>query len=179
MKVIHIYGASGSGTSTLGAALSSKYGYKHMDTDDYLWQPTNLPFSIKRERLERITLMEKDIKANEKVVITGALCGWGDVLIPFFNLAIRIVTPTEIRIKRLEEREYGRYGNRILIHGDMHEEYLSFIEWAKEYDSGDENMRSKTMHDKWSKQLQCEKVIVDGSKSVEYSMELLSHYPAL
>ena len=39
-NVIHIYGASGSGTSTLGRKLSEELGYKFMDTDDYFWFPT-------------------------------------------------------------------------------------------------------------------------------------------
>lgn len=33
-NVIHIYGASGSGTSTLGRKISDELGYKFMDTDD-------------------------------------------------------------------------------------------------------------------------------------------------
>jgi len=40
-NVIHIYGASGSGTSTLGRKISEESGYKFLDTDDYLWLPTN------------------------------------------------------------------------------------------------------------------------------------------
>lgn len=33
-SVIHIYGASGSGTSTLGRFISDQLGYTFMDTDD-------------------------------------------------------------------------------------------------------------------------------------------------
>lgn len=176
MRAIHIYGASGSGTTTLGKAIALQYGYTHMDTDDYFWQPTNPPFIAKRELSERIALMKKEIETNEKVVISGSLCGWGDVFIPLFNLAIRIVTPMEIRINRLEVREYGHFGNRIREHGDMYEDHLSFIKWAKEYDNGDEIMRSKAMHDKWSKLLRCEQVILDGTKPVVDNLELLKHY---
>lgn len=176
MRVIHIYGASGAGTTTLGNAISLKYGYTHMDTDDYFWQPTDPPFISKREQSERIALMKKDMEANEKVVISGSLCGWGDVFIPSFDLAIRIVTPMEIRINRLEAREYGRFGNRIRENGDMHEDHLSFIKWAKEYDDGDETMRSKEMHDKWSELLQCEQVTLDGANPLEDNMELLKDY---
>lgn len=34
-NVIHIYGAAGSGTTTLGKKISEVLGYKFMDTDDY------------------------------------------------------------------------------------------------------------------------------------------------
>ena len=109
-------------------------------------------------------------------MISGSLCGWGDVLIPTFNLAIRIVTPTDIRVNRLEAREYEHFGNRICEHGDMYEDHLSFIKWAKEYDDGDVTMRSKAMHDNWSTLLRCEQVILDGNRSVKENMELLKHY---
>lgn len=34
-NIIHIYGSSGSGTSTLGRKISEELEYKFMDTDDY------------------------------------------------------------------------------------------------------------------------------------------------
>lgn len=175
-KVIHIYGASGSGTSTLGKALVESYNYMQMDTDDYFWKPTNPPFIEKREQQERIELMQRDIIANEKIAITGSLCGWGNILIPFFDLAIRIVTPTDIRIKRLEEREYQRFGDRVKIGGDMYEEHLKFIEWASEYDNGDEKMRSGAMHDSWSKLLMCKQLTLDGSESISGNLKLICHH---
>lgn len=176
MKLIHIYGASGSGTTTLGKAISLKYGYVHMDTDDYFWQPTNPPFISKRESSERIALMKKDMEEKENVVISGSLCGWGDVFIPSFTLVIRIDIPTEIRVNRLETREYEHFGNRIKVNGDMYEDHLSFIKWAKEYDNGDESMRSKAMHDNWSKLIRCDQIILDGTKTVDDNLELLKYY---
>lgn len=35
INVIHIFGASGSGTTTLGDAIDETLGYKHLDVDDY------------------------------------------------------------------------------------------------------------------------------------------------
>lgn len=34
-NVIHIFGASGSGTTTLGKRIADELGFKLMDTDDY------------------------------------------------------------------------------------------------------------------------------------------------
>ena len=104
-NVIHIYGASGSGTSTLGRKISEELGYKFMDTDDYFWVPTNPQYSTKRSREERLALMKKDITENENVVISGSLVDWGDELIPMFTLVVRLVTDTETRIERLKNRE--------------------------------------------------------------------------
>ena len=104
-NVIHIYGASGSGTSTLCRIISEELGYKFMDTDDYFWLPTNPRYTTKRSKEERLALMKKDISDNDNVVISGSLVDWGDELIPLFTLAIRLVTDTEIRTTRLKERE--------------------------------------------------------------------------
>jgi len=42
---IHILGASGSGTTTLGRALAERLQYPHFETDDYFWLPTAPPTS--------------------------------------------------------------------------------------------------------------------------------------
>lgn len=166
-NVIHIYGASGSGTSTLGRKISKERGYKFMDTDDYFWLPTNPQYTTKRSAEERIALMKKDILENENVVISGSLVDWGDELIPLFTLAIRIVTDTNIRIERLKIREKREFGDRIILGGDMYENYIEFIEWARKYDTGSVNMRSKAKHDEWQKLLPCRQIVLDGADDLE------------
>ncbi len=172
-RVIHIYGAAGSGTSTLGRYISEKSDYFFMDTDDYFWEPTNPPYTTKRNRSARIKLMKADIEKYDNVVIAGSLVGWGDELILLFTLAIRIKTDTSIRIDRLKIREREKYGSRIDIGGDMHDNHIEFINWAASYDNGGINMRSKAEHDKWQKQLLCPIIQVDGSIPVRDNYELI------
>lgn len=150
-KVIHIYGPSGSGTTTLGKYICNQLGYFLMDADDYFWEATNPPYTVKRNRENRIKLMKKDIESHENVVISGSIADWGDDLIPYITFAIRLETTTEIRIERLKQREREVFGSRIDIGGDMYENHQSFIEWAKKYDNGGLDMRSKAKHDKWEK----------------------------
>jgi adenylate kinase family enzyme len=64
-KVIHILGASGSGTTTLGKAICERYGYTHLDTDDFFWLPTDPKFTMKREPSERRRLLSKAIDKAE------------------------------------------------------------------------------------------------------------------
>lgn len=162
-NVIHIYGASGSGTSTLGRKICEELGYKFMDTDDYFWLPTNPQYTTKRSTEERLALMKKDISENSNVVISGSLAGWGDELIPLFTLAVRLVTDTEIRIERIKVREKQKFGDRIMPDGDMYEHHMEFLEWAREYDTGSVNMRSKAKHDEWQKLLLCKQIVLDGA----------------
>lgn len=172
-KVIHIYGASGSGTSTIGRYISNKLGYFFMDVDDYFWKPTDPPFTTKRNASDRLALMKKDIANHDKVVISGSLVDWGDELIPLYTLVIRVETDTAIRINRLKLRERERFGNRIDFGGDMFKNHQAFLDWAASYDSGDLNMRSKAKHDEWQKRLQCHQILLDGSLPVEKNFEII------
>nr|WP_308624556.1 shikimate kinase [uncultured Eisenbergiella sp.] len=171
INVIHIYGASGSGTSTLGGAVCRELGYYYMDADDYLWLPTNPRFTQTREKGERLHLMEQDIAQHKKVVISGSLTGWGDPLIPGFDLAVRLVTDTQIRIARIKAREAERFGDRLLPGGDMYKQHQDFLAWAAAYDTGDVDMRSKALHDQWQKLLGCPQLVLDGARPVEENLE--------
>lgn len=174
-QVIHIYGASGSGTSTIGKFIADRLGYFFMDTDDYFWEATDPPYQVKRDVPERIARMRDDIARYGRVVISGSLVDWGDELIPLFTLAVRVETDTALRIERLKKRERECFGNRIDAGGDMYENHREFIDWAAAYDQGGLNMRSKAKHDEWQKQLRCRIILVDGSLPVEKNFELMRH----
>lgn len=175
-QVVHIYGASGSGTSTIGKFIAFKSGHFFMDTDDYFWESTDPPYTMKRNSSERIALMKSDIAKHDKVVISGSLVDWGDELISFITLAIRVETDTEIRIDRLKKRERAQFGNRIDMGGDMYENHQDFIDWAASYDHGGLDMRSRLKHDEWQKQSQCQLILLDGSLPVEKNFEIIRRY---
>src|SRR5579872_4003369 len=111
---IHITGASGSGVSTLGAALSRRLGCTRLDTDDFYWKPTDPPYRESREVGERLALVAAAMdQAPAGWVLSGSLDGWGDPLIPRFGRVVFLEAPTELRLQRLAERERGRYGAAI------------------------------------------------------------------
>lgn len=170
-NVIHIFGASGSGTTTLGRKICQELGYAQMDTDDYFWLPTNPRFTSKRPAAERIQLMRRDIERFQNVVISGSLTGWGDGLIPCFTLAIRIEMEPELRLERLKQREKNLFGSRIEPGGDMYQTHRAFLEWARGYDTGGTEMRSRAKHDQWQKLLSCPVLLLDGADSLEVNFE--------
>jgi adenylate kinase family enzyme len=176
VNIIHILGASGSGTTTLAQALEQKYGYKWLDTDHFFWLPTETPFTSSRPREERIPLMAESIEKNTKCVISGSLCGWGDVFIPKFELVVFIYTPADIRKERLKKREYERYGERTREGGDMYDEHIKFVEWAMAYDTGDINMRSLKLHEEWLKQIDCPVIRLNGTDTCEHNLNQLDRY---
>ena len=162
-RVIHIFGASGSGTSTLGRALAEKTGFRFMDTDDYYWLPAEPMYTLKRPIPERLALMARDLDECSDAVLSGSLAGWGDPLIPRFTLAVRLNTPTPVRMERLQQREYARYGRRILPGGDLYEQSQAFLAWAAQYDDGLPPLRSRALHDLWQQKLSYPLLTLDGT----------------
>jgi len=171
---IHIFGASGSGTTTIGAAIAKRLDYKHFDTDDYYWYPTEPPFTKSRPIEERLQLMRADLNQHENWVLSGSLDGWGNPLITLFELVVFVYVPQDMRIERLKQREVERYGQDVLPDGIRYESANEFIKWAAGYDSGLLTGRSLPRHEKWMDELDCEVLkIVNHSlcKSVDMVME--------
>lgn len=175
-NVIHIFGASGSGTTSLGRKICDELGFVFIDTDDYFWLPTDPPYSQKRPREERIAMMRNVIENASNVVISGSLVDWGDEFITMFILAVRLETNTEVRMERLEKRERDRFGARLDVGGDMYQNHIRFMKWAKAYDVGGLDMRSKAKHDEWQKQLKCEVVILDGTEPLDRNCSMVIRY---
>jgi adenylate kinase family enzyme len=101
---VHLVGASGSGTTTLGRALAGRRGCPHLDTDDFFWLPSDPPFQHVRERGERQALLGAALQGSSGWVLSGSLCGWGDMFIPQFELVIFLWVPPAVRLARLRAR---------------------------------------------------------------------------
>lgn len=171
MKIIHVFGAAGSGVSTLGKWISEKYNMTFLDVDNYHWLDTPIPYTKYREPKERIKLLKQDIDKYQNVVISGAICGWGDEIIPLLDLVIKVETPTNIRIKRLKKREFEKYGSRIQEGGDMYKNHLRFIRWAKVYDEGGLNVRSNRLHNHWLTKVEKSTLVIDGTLNKEEMLD--------
>ena len=94
-----------------------------------------------------------DLDAAGEAVISGSSM-IGDCFLPEVTLGVRVVTPTEVRIERLRQREYARFGERIREGGDMYGEHLEFIQWAGATITDGPAARSKQGHD-WHEQGLC------------------------
>lgn len=147
---LHILGASGSGTSTLGKAIAQEMGIAHFDTDDFYWAPSKVPFTVKRDIDDRLMMLHAAFEEQSDWVLSGSLCSWGDPLIPLFTHVVFLYVPWEIREQRLIERERSRHGEEAIAPGGaMHDVCREFIEWASRYDSAGVEQRSYASHDQW------------------------------
>lgn len=168
---IHTVGASGSGTTSLALALAKRLSLPHFDADDYYWKPTDPPFTLKRPPDQRVTLLEKDLKQHASWALSGSLVNWGDSLKHLFSHVIFIYLPQDIRIGRLKVREREKFGSRLDFGGDMHQQHLDFLEWARKYDHGGLEVRSRQLHENWFKSLRCPIIRISGELSSQDQVE--------
>ena len=165
---IHLLGASGSGTTTLGRAIAPHLDVPHFDTDDYFWLPTEPKFEQIRDRAERQAMLGADLERHPGWVLSGSLCGWGDLFIPRFDLVVFCAVPPEIRIARLRARERERYGAEAIAPGvRLHATFEAFIACAASYEDGPAVERRRLIHEDWLATLPCPVLRLEDSDAVE------------
>lgn len=163
---VHITGASGSGTTTLGRALADAWSVPHADVDDYFWRPTVPPYAAKRPDPERLALMEAVFAPRDAWVLTGSLMGWGDALAERFDAVVFLTLSPTTRLARLRAREERRYGDAIAPGGAADAEHQAFLEWAAGYDEAGFSGRSRVAHDRWLAELPCAVLHLDSAQPV-------------
>jgi adenylate kinase family enzyme len=164
---VHITGASGTGTTTLGRALADALAIPHHDTDDYFWLPTTPPFQQKREAADRLGLMGEVFLPRTEWVLSGSLSDWGDPIIPLFDLVVFLIVPAESRVQRLRAREIRRFGADAVAPGAWrHQETEQFIDWASDYDEGRRASRNRAGHEEWLAKLSCPVLRLDGTRAI-------------
>jgi len=156
MPRIHLFGVSGSGTTSVGKALAEFFDCLQLDSDDYLWEPPIPPYDRLVAAPIRTENLKKDIDVEGSWILSGSVCGWGDFTIPMFVLAVFLWVPMEIRIERLKKRETRESGEQIWESTHpWHKGFIEFLDWAVKYDDAGPEMRSVQEHEPWIKTRSC------------------------
>jgi adenylate kinase family enzyme len=174
---IHLVGASGSGTTTLGRALAARLGCPHLDTDDFFWLPSDPPFQHVRQRAERQALLGASLQTSAGWVLSGSLCGWGDVFVPQFELVVFLWVPPAERLARLRTREQQRYGAAIAPGGPLHARFEAFMAWAAGYDAElDVPERCRRLHEQWLAALPGPVLRLEDTATVEERLARIEYH---
>lgn len=172
MKLI-IFGASGSGTTTLAQALSKELQWIHLDADDYYWEKSDPPFQHKVPMETRNQTLRRDIESADKLIVSGSLRSWGEYWNTVFDLGVFLFIPPKIRMKRLQQRELNRYGDRLQTDPAIQKKSEAFLNWASQYDDPSFEGRSISQHKQWMKELACPVLRIEGNTSVEERVDLV------
>lgn len=168
---IHIMGASCAGSTTLGNALAEKLNYTYLDTDTYFFEPSEIPYAVKRPLEERTRLLRAAFDAKENVIVGGSLVSWGPEWLTMFDLVVFLYLPHAIRMERLHNREVERYSDKIFTDPYRAAKYQQFTAWAKGYDDNSTDGRNLGVHQVWLGKLNCPIIKIEGDTTVEERVE--------
>ena len=164
---IIIFGAAGSGKTTLGRELAGRLGFLHIDIDDYIWRwDTEIPYTVLRSRQERIETLIEAVSKDEHFVMTGSMDSIRGFFTSLFELAVFLTVPTDIRLQRLGARKSEQFGERILPGGDMYEQNEKFLREAAAYDTGEPPQVCLKTHKQWAAELKCPILYLNGMKAI-------------
>jgi len=176
ISIIHIFGSSGSGSTTLAKAISQEYGYHFIDTDDAIWEDTDPPFTVKNTEKEEQEYVRKELDKHEKCVISGAFVGWGDIFKDRIDLFIYMHLPLAIRLQRIQIREVNRFGSRVLPGGDLYLQHLDFLNWVSNYEKASADVRGQKQHEAWLKGIDRPLIRINEPMSIEKLLSIVEPY---
>jgi len=163
-----IFGAAGTGTTTLADILSDEaLDCPHVDLDDYLWFPSDPPYQKRRTLSEVHSLVMDDVHDFPAWVISGASVAWIEELEKLIDLAVYLWLPPDLRIARLERRELLQLGSaRVASGGDLHDQSQAFLQWAAQYDEGSQPGWDRESHEQWIGRAHCPVLRLEGDLPV-------------
>lgn len=160
---ICICGLNGCGKTTLAAALAKALNFKHMDVEDYYFVSSDNPYASSRTRGEVEVLLLEDIRRNPCFVFSAVGGNMNPEINACYDLVVYLDVPGDIRKKRIRDRAFDKFGNRILPGGDMYEQEEAFFKRA-------ETRNADQILD-WVKHLSCRTIYSDGTKPIEENVK--------
>lgn len=159
-------GLNGAGKSTLGRALADRLNYRFIDNEDLYFPKTDpdYMYASERTREEVEELLSGEIKAHGDFVFTSVKGNYEKAL-PFFDFAVLVSVPREIRLKRVQERSFRKFGGRMLPGGDLYERERSFFELI--------SSRPENTVEEWIKTFNGQVIRVDGTMPVDENTDLI------
>ncbi len=164
---ILICGLNGAGKSTIGRMLAGRIGCDFIDNED-LWFPKTdaaYLFSGPRSREEVIRLLEERIAAGGRFVFAAVKGDYGDRLIAALDRIVLVEAPGPVRRRRVRDRSFARFGDRMLPGGDLYERESA---WFSLTDG-----RPEDETEKWLETVRCPVIRVDGTLPPEENVEYL------
>ena len=165
-KII-VCGGNGAGKSTLGKALATLLNYNFLDIEDYYFTKINTDYiySTPRTYQEVQSLLLNDFNKYTNLVFAAVKGNHSKEISDLFTHAVFVNVPKEIRIKRVIERSYNKFGDRVLFGGDLYEKEKAFIDMVKE--------RSDNDIIEWLNTVNIPVIEIDGTKPIDENILII------
>lgn len=165
-KII-VCGGNGAGKSTLGKALAVRLGYKFLDIEDYYFEKSSSNYIYDNPRtVEQVkSMLFADLNKYDNFVLAAVKGNYSNEISNLFTHAIFISVAKDVRIKRVIERSYIKFGNRVLPNGDLYKKENEFVEMVKKRSDDDILL--------WLNTLSIPTIKIDGTKPIEDNVYII------
>ena len=164
---IIVCGLNGAGKSTIGKSLAKKLDFHFIDNEELYFPKTDphYTYASPRTRKEVELILFSEIKAHKDFVFASVKGDYGEIIYPFFQYAVLLDVPRDIRLKRVKERSFQKFGSRMLHGGDLYEQEEKFFDLVKS--------RAENTVEEWVQSLSCPIIRVDGTKPIEENVKFI------
>lgn len=159
MSVILICGLNGSGKTTLGRKLADDLKFKFLNDEEYYFLESDIPFLNSRTDLDIKKYIISFVENYKNVVIISSKGDLGNEINALYDCVVYLSAPIELRLLRIKNREYERFGSRVLVGGDMYEQQKEFHDIVVS--------RTTDKIEKWLNTLSCQVIKLDGTKPID------------
>lgn len=164
---IILCGLNGAGKSTLGKALAERLQFPFIDIEDLYFPTTSsdYPYAAPRTREQVKQLLSQKIQTEEHFVLASVKGDYGEALARSLHVAVFLTVPKDIRIRRVRNRSFQKFGDRILPGGDLQEQEERFFRFVES--------RSESAVEDWIQTLACPILRLDGTKPIEENVAII------
>ncbi len=164
---IIVCGLNGSGKSTLGKALAQKLHFHFIDNEDLYFPKTDpgYTYASPRDREEVEKQLLSEISTFDNFVFTSVKGDYGETICPFFQYVILLNVPKDIRMQRVRNRSFQKFGKRMLKGGDLYEQEEKFFDFVKS--------RLENTVEEWAQSVKCTVIRMDGTKPIEENIDFI------
>lgn len=164
---------NGVGKSTIGKKLAERLEYTFIDSEDLFFQKSDTAseYSNSRSKEEAQQILEALISGNSHFVFSTVRGDYGNQLYAVLDYVILIETPKKIRMQRVRDRSFQKYGERMLPGGDLFDRENK---WFSQCESKPEEYVKR-----WIESIDCPVIRLDGTlpidKNVEYLLKIIKN----
>lgn len=138
-----VCGLNGAGKSTLGRALAERLCVPFLDSEDLFFSKNDpeKPWDSPRSPQEARKLLLRELSRSPDLVFAAVRCDFGPEVLDCFRWAVLVEVPRQLRLERVRERSYRRFGERMRPGGDLHQGEKAFFRMVEE--------RPETLVEEW------------------------------
>ena len=165
-----ICGMNGSGKSTLGRALAEQMKWRFLDNEDLYFPKTDPahPFAVERTQDEVERLLLAEVQRDNCFVFAAVRGNYGEAVLPYYQAAVLVEVPRVVRLERVQERAYHKFGARMLPGSDLYASEKRFYDMVA--------ARPEDYAERWLTGLDIPSLRVDGTQPVEENVALITDW---